>query len=169
MNARAVTDYIVRWLSDYAQSSGMRGFVVGISGGIDSAVTSTLTAMTSRPVTTASMPIHQSPDQVDRGRQHIEWLKARYENVSLVEVDLSNVFDQLIAVLPPTDDTEQRKRARVNTRARLRMATLYYFAGLDHGLVVGTGNKVEDFGIGFFSTRPRSTHWASHWASTETF
>lgn len=151
MKARAVTDHIVRWLSDYAQRSGMRGFVVGISGGVDSAVTSTLTAMTARPVITASMPIHQNPDQVDRGQQHIGWLEARYDNVSPVAVDLSGVFDQLIAVLPGADETEPRKRSLVNTRARLRMATLYYFAGLNRAFVVGTGNKVEDFGIGFFT------------------
>lgn len=151
MKPRETAEHIVRWLSDYADRSGMRGYVVGLSGGVDSAVTSTLAAMTGRPVLTASMPIHQSSDQIDRSRTHTDWLESRYDNVASVEVNLSDAFDTLVAALPRADDTERLERSLVNTRARLRMTTLYYFAGLGHDLVVGTGNKVEDFGIGFFT------------------
>ncbi len=146
-----IADHITGWLSDYSDTSGTRGFVVGISGGIDSAVTSTLVAMTKRPLLAVTMPIHQSPPQLRRAREHIEWLERRYDNVSSVEVELASVLDALITALPDTQDGAQRELSLANTRARLRMTTLYYFAALSKDLVVGTGNKVEDFGVGFFT------------------
>jgi len=97
------------------------------------------------------MPIHQSPDQVSRARAHIEMLKARHPTVSGVEVDLTDVFDRMVMALPEGPEPNSRDMALVNTRARLRMTTLYYLAGAHNHLVVGTGNKVEDFGIGFFT------------------
>ena len=124
---------------------------MGVSGGIDSAVTSTLTAKTGLPVLCVQMPIHQASTQVSRAQEHIVWLKKNYPNVSSVDVDLSTIYDSFIDVVPAGEDSENRSRSLVNTRARLRMTTLYYFAQLHNYLVVGTGNKVEDFGIGFYT------------------
>ena len=97
------------------------------------------------------MPIHQGADQVGRARRHIEFLKANFPAAGSVEVPLTDVFDGLIRVLPAVEDEDRRDMALVNTRARLRMTTLYYFAAYHGYLVLGTGNKVEDFGIGFFT------------------
>lgn len=151
MQTEAVIDHITGWLKDYGKSAGTAGFVVGVSGGIDSAVSSTLAARTGLPLLVVEMPIHQSHSQVTRAREHIESLKQRYETVDSVEVELTDVFDRLIEALPESPDDTRREMSLVNTRARLRMTTLYYFAALQGRLVVGTGNKVEDFGIGFFT------------------
>ena len=151
MNHQEITDHIVSWLAGYAERSGMRGFVVGISGGIDSAVTSTLAAMTGRPLLAVEMPIHQASAQMRRAREHIEQLETRYGNVSSVEVDLAGVLKALTDALPETGDADRRELSLANTRARLRMTTLYYFAALERDLVIGTGNKVEDFGVGFYT------------------
>lgn len=150
MQARAIAKHITTWLDDYARGAGTRGFVVGVSGGIDSAVTSTLAAMTGRPLRAVEMPIHQARAQKSRAREHVERLTNRYANASSVEVDLTAVLEALIDALPETRSS-RRELMLANTRARLRMSTLYYLAGLEHDLVVGTGNKVEDFGIGFFT------------------
>lgn len=151
MQTEAVIEHITGWLKDYGEGAGTAGFVVGVSGGIDSAVSSTLAARTGLPLLVVEMPIHQSQNQVTRAREHIESLKQRYENVGSVEVELTDVFDRLIAALPDSPGDARREMSLVNTRARLRMTTLYYFAALHGRLVVGTGNKVEDFGIGFFT------------------
>lgn len=151
MKQEAIVNHIVDWLSDYTRRSGTKGYVVGISGGIDSAVTSALAARTGFPVTCVEMPIYQNQEQRSRARRHIDALQAQYSNVSRVEVNLSAVFDQLIAALPNVADSEARAMSLVNTRARLRMTTLYYFAALESKLVAGTGNKVEDFGVGFYT------------------
>jgi NAD+ synthase len=146
-----IADHVTRWLGDYAERAGARGFIVGISGGIDSAVTSTLAAMTARPVVAVTLPIHQHEAQLRRARDHIRWLESRHDNVSPAEVELTGVVDALVAALPEGGDAERQELSLVNARARLRMTTLYYFAALHRDLVVGTGNKVEDFGIGFFT------------------
>ncbi|MGB3179637.1 MAG: NAD(+) synthase [Albidovulum sp.] len=151
MKTDAIIDHITGWLRDYCTGAGMRGFVIGVSGGIDSAVASTLAARTGLPLTVVEMPIHQSPDQVTRAREHIAFLKDHYAAVESLEVDLTGVFDTLTDVLPDGPDSALREMSMVNTRARLRMTTLYYVAGLHSRLVVGTGNKVEDFGVGFFT------------------
>ncbi|WP_224488898.1 NAD(+) synthase [Robertkochia flava] len=151
MNTAAVKDHIVQWLKDYATQSGMNGFVIGVSGGIDSAVTSTLCAETGLDVLCLEMPIHQAPTQVSRALNHIEWLRENYPNVRMTQVNLTPVFDALIAALPPVANEEERFMSLANTRARLRMTSLYYFAALEKLLVAGTGNKVEDFGVGFFT------------------
>jgi NAD+ synthase len=151
VKAREIAEHISTWLGDYAERAGTRGFVVGISGGIDSAVTSTLAAMTGRPVLVVEMPIHQAKAEKSRSRELSEQLRARYDNVSAVEIDLTAVLQTLIDALPPRDADERRILSLVNTRARLRMTTLYYFSALENDLVVGTGNKVEDFGVGFFT------------------
>ena len=149
MQTTAIINHISNWLKNYAQNAGVKGYVIGISGGIDSAVTSTLAAKTGLPLLCVELPIHQNKTQLERGLKHIAWLKESFENVSSVELQLSSVYDSFTSQL--TDNEAQNELALVNTRARLRMTTLYYFAQSKQSLVLGTGNKVEDFGIGFFT------------------
>jgi len=151
MQTEKVTDHIVQWLKDYATNAKMKGFVIGISGGIDSAVTSTLCAKTGLELLCIEMPIHQGENQVNRASNHIDWLQRHFDTVKRQPVNLTPVFDNLVASLPPVDNEEDRFMSLANTRARLRMTTLYYFAALKKYLVAGTGNKVEDFGIGFYT------------------
>lgn len=147
------SDYIVKWLASYCESAGQKGFVVGVSGGIDSALTSMLCALSGLPVWCMEMPIHQKEDQVTRAKQHIQWLRSKYPNASYISTSLTEVFDQMKSILPRDDNASKAsiELALANTRSRLRMTTLYYVAGIKNALVVGTGNKVEDFGIGFFT------------------
>ena len=151
MHSEKVTTHIVDWLKGYIEQSKTKGFVVGVSGGIDSAVTSTLGALTGLPVLCVEMPIHQDKSQVDRAYNHIELLKKKYSNVTSIETELTPVFDAFIATLPAVDNEEDRFLSLANARARFRMTTLYYHAQLHNFLVLGTGNKVEDFGVGFFT------------------
>jgi NAD+ synthase len=151
MQTAKVVDHIVNWLKDYTVNARCKGFVIGVSGGIDSAVTSTLCARTGLPLLCVEMPIHQGSNQVNRADRHIEWLQSNFNNVSRQEVKLTPVFDQLVSTLPSVQNEEDRFMSLANTRARLRMTTLYYFAALNNYLVAGTGNKVEDFGIGFYT------------------
>ncbi|GAA4298013.1 NAD(+) synthase [Aestuariibaculum suncheonense] len=151
MQTEKVVDYIVHWLKDYATKAGVKGFVIGVSGGIDSAVTSTLCAKTGLPLLCLEMPIHQAPNQVTRALNHIKWLQSNFNDVTMTQVNLTPVFDSLVASLPPVENEEDRFMSLANTRARLRMTSLYYFAALDKLLVAGTGNKVEDFGVGFYT------------------
>ena len=146
-----VEDYIIRWLNDYADKSNMKGFVVGISGGIDSALTSTLCAMTGKALLCLEMPIKQVGDQLIRSSKHIKWLEAKYRNVRSIRLNLDSVFDSFCSVLPESKYRDAHELSLANTRARLRMSSLYYFAALNKYLVVGTGNKVEDFGVGFYT------------------
>lgn len=151
MQTENVVNHIVTWLKEYAGNSKMNGFVIGISGGIDSAVTSTLCAMTGFPVKCIEMPIHQAPNQVSRGKEHIQQLKKRFPKVTDTTVDLTQVFETFKEQTPSAEDKTLLDLSLANTRARLRMTTLYYFAGLHRLLVAGTGNKVEDFGVGFYT------------------
>ncbi|MEO2061273.1 MAG: NAD(+) synthase [Mesonia sp.] len=151
MQTQKVVDHIVHWLKDYAEKANVKGFVIGISGGIDSAVTSTLCAKTGLKVKCLEMPIHQAENQVSRALRHIDWLKENFEDVELQQVNLTPVFDSLLASLPKVENEEDRFMSLANTRARLRMTSLYYFAALESLLVAGTGNKVEDFGVGFYT------------------
>jgi NAD+ synthase len=151
MKYKEIIQLVTDWLKNYAEEADAKGFVVGISGGIDSAVASTLAARTGLPMLCLEMPIHQSLKQVSRGRDHIEFLKKDYPNVRTQEVELTPVFKALIKALPEAEDMRKKEISLVNVCARLRMTTLYYFSGLYDYLVVGTGNKVEDFGIGFFT------------------
>lgn len=146
-----VEDYIIRWLNDYADKSNMKGFVVGISGGIDSALTSTLCAMTGKALLCLEMPIKQVGDQLIRSSKHIKWLEAKYRNVRSIRLNLDSVFDSFCSVLPESKYRDAHELSLANTRARLRMSSLYYFAALNKYLVTGTGNKVEDFGVGFYT------------------
>jgi len=151
MKNKEVISHIVSWLSTYAESSRVKGFVVGVSGGIDSALTSTLCAMTGKQTLVLEMPIHQAASQVNRAQEHIAWLKANYTNVSDERVELTTTFEAFKQTVPTTGREEAVALSLANTRARLRMSTLYYFAGIHGLLVAGTGNKVEDFGVGFFT------------------
>lgn len=146
-----VNHFIVNWLKEYATNARVNGFVIGISGGVDSAVTSSLCAQTGLLTLCVEMPIHQDPNQVNRGREHIEQLKKRFPNVQSIEANLTDVFETFKKNVPHSSDTTKLDLALANTRARLRMTTLYYFAGIHGLLVAGTGNKVEDFGVGFFT------------------
>ena len=146
-----VVNHIVEWLKDYLKNSRMKGFVVGVSGGIDSAVTSSLCSLTNAPVLCLEMEIHQDPSQVSRAQKHIDWLEGKFDNVSHHNISLTGVFDGFVNGLPKTDMKEEQLLSLANTRARLRMTTLYYFAALHRYLVAGTGNKVEDFGVGFYT------------------
>jgi len=151
MQSEKVVDHIVNWLKEYASNSKMNGFVIGVSGGIDSAVTSTLCAKTGMQTLCLEMPIHQAQSQVNRANEHIEQLTKRFANVSSVRMDLTSVFEEFKKQTPLTSDDSFLDLSLANTRARLRMTTLYYFAGLHKYLVAGTGNKVEDFGVGFYT------------------
>jgi NAD+ synthase len=146
-----VNTYIVEWLKDYATNAKVNGFIIGISGGVDSAVTSTLCAQTGLKVLCVEMPIHQAPNQVSRGREHIDQLKKRFPNVSNIETDLTSTFEAFKAATPSDADIAKVNLSLANTRARLRMTSLYYLAGIHGLLVAGTGNKVEDFGVGFYT------------------
>jgi NAD+ synthase len=148
MNSKKIIQHIVNWLKDYSQSSNTLGFVIGISGGIDSAVTSTLCALTGKRVIVLNMPIRQHKTEFDRSKEHIEWLMSRFSNVESHTTDLTSVFEELENVYPKDI---QDFLTMANTRARLRMVTLYAFATRYKLLVAGTGNKVEDFGIGFYT------------------
>ncbi|NNE55973.1 MAG: NAD(+) synthase [Flavobacteriales bacterium] len=148
MDNKGVSEYITAWLKQYSEASGTKGFVVGVSGGIDSAVTSTLCALTGKPTTCVEMPIHQHPSQVSRASRHILDLKDRFSNVTSVEVELTESFETMKRALPRENSDDL---PLANTRARLRMTTLYYIAGAKGMLVAGTGNKVEDFGVGFYT------------------
>ena len=151
MKTEKVIDHIVDWLKTYATNAGLKGFVIGISGGIDSAVTSTLCAKTGLDLLCLEMPIHQAENQETRAANHIDWLMKNFTNVNRQGVNLTPVFDSLIETLPAVENEEERFMSLANTRARLRMTTLYYFAALTGYLVAGTGNKVEDFGVGFYT------------------
>ncbi|HEX8517759.1 MAG TPA: NAD(+) synthase [Bacteroidia bacterium] len=148
MKNKEVIGHIVNWLKEYSGQSRTTGFVIGISGGIDSAVTSTLCAMTGKPVICLNMPIRQHKEEYDRGHEHISWLKARFSNVSSHEVELSKAFQSIEETFPAEI---QDRLTMANTRSRLRMTTLYAYACHHKMLVAGTGNKIEDFGIGFFT------------------
>jgi len=151
MQTEKVVHHIVNWLKDYALKAKVNGFVVGISGGIDSAVTSTLCAETGLEVLCIEMPIHQAASHVSRAQEHISLLKERYEKVRDTRTDLTPVFEEFKTEVALDGDQAIVDMALANTRARLRMTTLYYHAGLYKLLVAGTGNKVEDFGVGFYT------------------
>jgi NAD+ synthase len=145
---KKIEEYIVRWLSDYVSNSGTKGFVVGVSGGVDSAVTSTLCAKTGLPTLVINMPIHQKANQFDRSNEHIEWLTNNFNNVKGIQSDLTKVFDSFSKIHPKS---ESDLLSMANLRSRIRMANLYVYASNNQYLVAGTGNKVEDFGVGFYT------------------
>jgi NAD+ synthase len=143
MNQEAISD----WIKGYAEENNISSLVIGVSGGIDSAVTSTLAAMTGLETIVLSMPIHQNEKQIDLQQEHIKWLQSKFNNVVSLKFDLTPTYESFKATLNPyVNDL-----SLANTRARLRMTTLYQIAAMYGGIVVGTGNKVEDFGVGFYT------------------
>ena len=138
----------MQWLGDYLGRSGLKGFTVGVSGGIDSAVSSTLCALTGKTLIALNMPIYQAEDQLSRSSKHISWLEKTFSNVKGLDIELTPIFERIKASFPADI---QDGLTMANTRSRLRMLTLYAAASHHNLLVVGTGNKVEDFGIGFFT------------------
>jgi len=151
MHTDKVIAHITAWLKEYCHANRQQGFVIGVSGGIDSAVTSTLCARTGLPTLCVEMPIHQAQSHVTRALEHVARLQEHYPNVSLERVDLTPTFETIKAAFPSNAPQAAVDLSLANTRARLRMTTLYYLAGLHGRLVAGTGNKVEDFGVGFFT------------------
>ena len=151
MKKNEVIEHIVNWLKTYATQNNMNGFVVGVSGGIDSALTSTLCARTGLPTLCLEMPIKQQKNQVDRAQEHIMWLKKNYPNVSGKTIALDAVFTAFSSITSEGDKSQEALLSLANSRSRLRMTTLYYFAARERYLVAGTGNKVEDFGVGFYT------------------
>ena len=140
---------IVNWLKDYYWQYSIKAFVVGVSGGIDSAVVSTLCAETGLPTYVLTMPLHSKDDNTELSELHAYGLVEKYANVTLVNVDLSETYDKMMFWI---DDTfTGNELANADTKSRLRMVALYQVAGSVGGIVVGTGNKVEDYGIGFFT------------------
>tara|TARA_B100000035_G_C20891604_1_gene505228 strand:+ start:69 stop:842 length:774 start_codon:yes stop_codon:yes gene_type:complete len=139
---------ISEWILDYANKNDITSLVVGVSGGIDSAVTSILCAKTGLRTIAISMPIHQNEIQNNLSVMHCKWLSSNWSNVENHVVDLSGTFDSISSVLREkgADDL-----SLANTRSRLRMTALYSMASFNNGIVVGTGNKVEDFGVGFYT------------------
>ncbi len=148
METTEVVEYIVNWLKTYVEKSGLNGFVIGVSGGIDSAVTSSLCARTGKNVLALNMPILQAENQVSRSADHIAWLEESHNNVRGIDMELTPAFVQLQKSFPKEI---QDDLTMANTRSRLRMMTLYAFASHHSLLVAGTGNKVEDFGVGFYT------------------
>lgn len=151
LNLEGINEHIVNWLKTYAENSGVKGFVIGISGGIDSALTSTLCAQTGFPVLCVEMPIHQAESHVNRANEHIDQLKKRFPNVFNDRIDLTPSFETFKNDVPTCENDKALQLTLANTRARLRMTALYYMAGIHGFLVAGTGNKVEDFGVGFYT------------------
>jgi len=147
MNKKKVVDYIVKWLTDYLNQAGSDGYVVGVSGGVDSALTSALAALTNKTVVLVTMPIKQSIDEIERGNLHIKKLVSEHQNCIHHELDLNRTFAEFQKIFrhPLTSEL-----AFANSRSRLRMVVMYQVAASMNLLVCGTGNKIEDFGIGFF-------------------
>ena len=143
------TKFISNWIKTYVDQmpSKAQSLVIGISGGIDSSVSSTLSAMTGLRTIVLSMPIRQKDNQHDLSLKHQEWLKNKFRNVEAHTVSLDNLFDSFSSSLKEFDN----EHGFANSRARLRMTTLYQVAAANKGIVVGTGNKVEDFGVGFYT------------------
>ena len=152
MPTQAVLEHSTQWLKSYAERARAKGVVVGVSGGIDSAVVSALSARTGLNTLLLEMPIRQKADQIDRAQLHIENLQQRFANVSGLRVDLTPTFEQFAATVDVNEaDFPAKQLALANARSRLRMVTLYYYGQINGLLVTGTGNKVEDFGVGFFT------------------
>ena len=141
--------YISNWIKSYVDQmpSKAQSLVIGISGGIDSSVSSTLSAMTGLKTIVLTMPIKQKENQHDLSLKHQEWLTKKFKNVEAHTISLDNLFETFSSTLNKFDN----EHGYANSRARLRMTTLYQVAAANKGIVVGTGNKVEDFGVGFYT------------------
>ena len=146
MNTKTRIKKITAWIKNYCTKNKLDTLVIGVSGGIDSAVVSTLCAQTGLPVIVATLPIKQRRDQHSLSLTHASWLTGKFPNVKHVNVDLTPTFKQFEKLF-----VDGNKLALANSRSRLRMVALYQMSQSANGIVVGTGNKVEDFGVGFFT------------------
>ena len=144
----ALQNQISNWIANYANKYNISSLVIGISGGVDSAVTSTLCAMTGIKTKLLIMPIHQNVKETSRGVNHCSFLKKKFSNVEVVKINLTDVYEIMQSKIP---SLYHNHLSLANTRARVRMTALYAIAGGSNGIVVGTGNKVEDFGVGFYT------------------
>ena len=149
MDTRKKVDFIKNWIQNYVNTMPAKAnsLVIGISGGIDSSVSSTLCALTGMKTIVLSMPIKQKSTQHDLSLKHQEWLKKNFSNVEGYTIELDTLFSSFKTSLSKFDN----EHGMANSRARLRMTTLYQVAAANQGIVVGTGNKVEDFGVGFYT------------------
>jgi NAD+ synthase len=148
MQLDKIANHIKIWLTNYIKDSNLDGFVIGVSGGVDSALTATLAASTGYKTLLLNMPIYQQDSQFKRSVQQIKMLEDNYDNVSSSTIDLTAVFKSMEQSYP---DAIQDELTMANARARLRMTTLYAYASSNKLLVTGTGNKIEDFGVGFYT------------------
>ena len=149
MEVNKKVTFIKDWIFDYVNSMPKKAqsLIIGISGGIDSSVTSTLCAMTGLKTIVVLMPIKQIASQHDLSLKHKKWLKDKFKNVESHTIELDEVFKSFQLKLSDFDN----EHGLANSRARIRMTTLYQIAAANNGIVVGTGNKVEDFGVGFYT------------------
>jgi NAD+ synthase len=149
MTPESRINFIKDWLIKYIKSmpKPATSLVVGVSGGIDSAVVSTICSMTGIKTLALSMPIKQIKEQDDLSKKHCEWLLTKFKNIEILNINLDEVFTNFEKALTKNNS----EHAFANSRARIRMTTLYQVAGSNNGIVVGTGNKVEDFGVGFYT------------------
>ena len=147
MKTSETVKFIVDWIKNYKQTNKLNGLVVGVSGGIDSALTSTLCGLSGIKTLCLNMPIKQKEDQYLRAERHIQWLKKKFDNVESIDIDLTNIFKEF--KLSVENSSSSNKLALANTRSRIRMMTLYYYATINNSIVVGTGNKVEDLELDF--------------------
>ena len=149
MEVKKRAEIIQKWIDDYCNSVSfeIKSLVVGVSGGIDSSVVSTLCALTGRKTIAISMPIKQQKNQHDLSIGHGNWLVKKFSNVKLNTINLESIFKEFEKNMEQFNN----EHGFANSRARLRMTTLYQVAASNSGIVVGTGNKVEDFGVGFYT------------------
>ena len=159
-NYQKLSEDIIMWLRDYYYQYALKSFVVGVSGGIDSAVVSTLCAETGLPTYVVTMPLYSKASNTELSEAHAKKLSDQYQDVIHYNIDLSDTYTQLISSigmqtssdgLTHNRDLITNELANANTKSRLRMVTLYQIAGSKRGIVVGTGNKVEDYGVGFYT------------------
>ncbi len=143
-----VSNKIIDWIKEYVFANKLSSLIVGVSGGVDSGLVSTLCAKTNLPIYIISMPIHQEATQLERARNYCKWLTDNFSNVTFIEKDLTQTFESFKFLFI---NDYNKQLAFANSKSRLRMITLYQIAGSTNGIVVGTGNKVEDFGIGFYT------------------
>jgi NAD+ synthase len=141
-----LNEKITFWLKEYLNKNKLKCFVIGISGGVDSALTSTLCALTGEKTIVVSLPIKQKNEHLLLANRHIDWLKNNFTNVESLEIDLTDVFEVF-----KNKFKDENLLSLANSRSRIRMVSLYHISSLNNGIVVGTGNKVEDFGVGFFT------------------
>ncbi len=148
MNCQKIIQHISKWLAEYSIASGFSTYIVGVSGGIDSALVSTLCALTGNPTHVFNVPIKSSQKNATLSKLQCEWLRSRFKNITVHDVELSSTYDSFIFSI---EDMPKNDLACANTKSRLRMILFYHYATILSGLVVGTGNKIEDYGVGFFT------------------